>query len=111
MTKNQDPYAPPAVSGAARARAERQRARRSTTQRSADPGRLLGGRGAWLVFGGAAAAFLVGFSMAWGNGAQTALLIGVAAGIAWLAVTLAFAWWRRRVRLAAGDRGGSSGRR
>jgi hypothetical protein len=111
MTKNQDPYAPPALSGAAKARADRQRARRVTAQQSADPARLLGGRGAWLVFGGAAAVFLLAFSVAWGNGAQTALLVGAAAGIAWLALTLAFTWWRRRARLAASGSGGSAGRR
>jgi hypothetical protein len=111
MTKNQDPYAPPAaLSGAARARTERQRARRAASRQSSDPGRLLGARGAWIVVGGAAAVFLLAFSLAWGRGAQTALLIGAAAGIGWLALTLAFAWWRRRERLASARRGGPSGK-
>lgn len=110
MTKNQDPYAPPALSGAAKVRAERQRARRVATRQAGDPARLLGGRSAWLVFGGAAAVFLVAFSVAWGNGAQVALLVGAAAGIAWLALTLAFAWWRRRVRRHEAGHGGSAAR-
>jgi hypothetical protein len=111
MTKNQDPYAPPALSGAAKVRAERQRARRATVQRSSDPARLLGGRGTWMVFGGAAAVFLLAFSVVWGKGAQTALLVGAAAGVAWLALTLAFAWWRRRARIHGTSRGGSAERR
>lgn len=111
MTKNQDPYAPPAaLSGAARARAERQRARRAASRQSTDPGRLLGSRGAWIVFGGTAAVFLLAFSLAWGKGAQMALLIGAAAGIGWLVLTVAFAWWRRRARLAGARGGGSAGK-
>ncbi len=107
MTKNQDPYAPPPVAGAAKVRMERQRARRVAAQQTSDPGRLLGGRALWWVFGGAAAAFLLGLSLAWSNGPQLALLIGAAAGIGWLAITLGFAWWRRRARL--GERSAQAG--
>jgi hypothetical protein len=113
MTKNQDPYAPPPAAGAAKVRMERQRARRLAVQQTSDPGRLLGGRATWWVFGGAAAAFLLGLSLAWGNGAQLALLVGFAAGIGWLVLSIGFAWWRRRARLSgrADARGGSTPRR
>ncbi len=92
---------------------ERQRARRLAAQQVSDPGRLLGGRAVWWVFGGAAAAFLLGLSLAWGNGAQLALLVGFAAGIGWLALWIGFAWWRRKARLGgrADARAGSASRR
>jgi hypothetical protein len=99
MTKNQDPYALPAASGAAKARIDRQKARRAAGERTSDPGRLLGRRGLTWVIGGAALGFLVGLSLAWSNGAQTAILIGAAVAVAWLVLSLAFAWWRRRARL------------
>src|SRR5438874_12864097 len=96
LTKNQDPYAPPAATAAARARMEqRQRARRSANPRQGSTS-LLGGRTGWIVFGGAAAAFLLGFSLAWPSGVGPALLAGLGAGLAWLAVTLGFVVWRRR---------------
>ena len=107
MTKNQDPYAPP-VSGAAKARVDRQRARRAANQQATDPGRLLSGRAAWWVFGGAVIAFLLGLSLAWGDGGRAAMaaIIGIAAGIGWLVLSLALAWWLRRGRLAASKQGG-----
>ena len=100
MTKHQDPYAPPPGSPAQRARLDRQRARRAVAV-AADPGRLLSGRAAWWVFGGGLGVFLIGLSLAWPQGPTTALLIGAAAGIAWVALTLAFSFWRRRARMAA----------
>jgi hypothetical protein len=113
MTRNQDPYAPPPAAGAAKVRMERQRARRLAAQQVSDPGQLLGRRAAWWAFGGAVAAFLLGLSLAWGNGAQLALLVGIAAGVGWLALSIGFAWWRRRARLSrqADARGGSAPRR
>jgi hypothetical protein len=105
MTKHQDPYAVP-VNPAARARLDRQRAKRAAGPVSSDPTRLLPPRGVWWVFGGALGVFLIGLSVAWPQGGVTALLVGVGAGIAWIAAALAFAVWRRRSRMsAAGQRG------
>lgn len=61
-----------------------------------------------MVFGGALGVFLIGLSVAWHPGNEmNALLIGIAAGVAWLAATLAFAVWRRRGRMAGvGQRNG-----
>lgn len=103
LTKNQDPFAPPAATAAARARMERQRTRRGAGARSEPSGRLIGGRTGLVVFGGGAAAFMLGLSVAWPNGAGIALLIGIAAGVAWIAATIGFVLWRRRV---AGRRAG-----
>jgi hypothetical protein len=82
---------------------ERQRTRRSTVARGEPSGRLIGGRTGLVVFGGGAAAFMLGLSVAWPNGAGAALLIGIAAGVAWIAATLGVTLWRRRV---AGTRAG-----
>jgi len=96
LTKNQDPYAPPPATAAARARMDqRQRVRRSANPRQGSTS-LLGGRTGWIVFGGAAAAFLLGFSLAWPSGVGLALLAGVGAGLGWLALSLGFAVWSRR---------------
>ncbi|HLY35715.1 MAG TPA: hypothetical protein VKU35_03295, partial [Candidatus Limnocylindria bacterium] len=54
-----------------------------------------------LVFGGALGVFLIGLSVAWPQGGMTALLVGIVAGVAWLAATLGFAVWRRRARMGA----------
>ena len=74
---------------------QRQRARRSANPRQGSTS-LLGGRTGWIVFGGAAAAFLLGFSLAWPSGVGLALLAGVGAGLGWLALSLGFAVWSRR---------------
>ena len=100
MTKHQDPYAPPPASAAQRARLDRQKARRAAAV-AADPGRLLSGRGVWWVFGGGLGIFLIGLSLAWPQGPTNALLVGAAAGLGWVVLALAFAAWRRRVRMAA----------
>lgn len=100
MTKHQDPYAPPPGTAAQRARLDRQRAKRAAAA-AADPGRLLSGRGVWWVFGGGLGIFLIGLSLAWPRGASVALLIGAAAGLAWVVLTMALAVWRRRLRMAA----------
>jgi len=103
LTKNQDPYAPPAATAAARARMEqRQRARRSANPREGSSS-LLGGRTGWIVLGGAAAAALLGFSLAWPSGVGLALLSGLGAGVGWLALTLGFAVWRRRATQRQAD--------
>lgn len=100
MTKNQDPYAPPPVSGAAKARIERQRELRARRP-AVDPERLLPGRWLYWLIGGTAGAFLLGLSLAWPNGAGFALLVGAAAAAAWLLMLTGLATWRRRARLAA----------
>lgn len=100
MTKNQDPYAAPPVSGAAKARIERQRELRARRP-AVDPEKLLPGRWLYWLIGGTAGAFLLGLSLAWPTGSGFALLVGAAAGVAWLALLLALAAWRRRARLAA----------
>src|SRR4029077_16737157 len=87
MTKNHDHYAPPPATAAARARMEqRQRARRASSARNPGSGSLLGGRAGWIVFGGAAVVALLAFSVVWPN-VGTAILAGLGAGVAWLAVT------------------------
>src|SRR6476659_8929071 len=102
MTKNQDPYAPPPATAAARARMEqRQRARRTSSARNPGSGSLLGGRRGWIVFGGAAVVALLGFSLAWPN-VGLAVLSGLGAGVAWLAVTIGFLVLRRRAAPGAG---------
>jgi hypothetical protein len=53
-----------------------------------------------VVIGGAIAAFLLAFSLAWPGGVGIALVAGVGVGLAWLAVTLGFLVLRRR---AAGN--------
>ncbi|MEO8638966.1 MAG: hypothetical protein ABI458_03510, partial [Chloroflexota bacterium] len=68
MTKKQDPYALPAT-GAARARQqqmERQKARRAASV-SAPPGAISRRFLVWAL-GGAAAAGILAFSLAWPNG-------------------------------------------
>ena len=103
MTKNQDPYAPPAATAAARARMEqRQRARRTSSARNRGSGSLLGGRRGWIVFGGAAVVALLGFSLAWPN-LGASILAGLGAGLAWLAVTLGFLVVQRRSAPGSGD--------
>jgi hypothetical protein len=110
LTKKQDPYAPPPATAAARARMERQRARRSPTARRGESTSLLGGRTGWVVLGGGAAAFLLGFSLAWPNSIGPALLAGIGAGLAWLAVTLGFVVWRRRAAERPADSRGAGPR-
>ncbi len=96
LTKNQDPYAPPAATAAARARMEqRQRARRASNARNPGSGSMLSGRAGWIVFGGAVAVAILAFSVVWPS-VVPALLAGLGAGIAWLAVTIGFLVWRRR---------------
>lgn len=114
ITKNQDPYAVP-VRGAAKARLDqRQKQRRTSSRRPADPGRLLSRRAAWWVVGGVVVAFAGGLSLAWGNGNQAtfATLVGAATGVGWLVLSLGFFWLRRRARINGGGAGsGGAARR
>jgi hypothetical protein len=112
MTRKQDPFAPPAMTAAARARADAQeRARRPTQRRDIGDDQLLGGRMLWVLTGGALTAFLLGLSLAWPNGSGTALLAGAAAAVGWVILVVAFAIWRRQQRRDASQHArGSSGR-
>jgi hypothetical protein len=87
MTKSQDPYAPPGGS-TARARVQRQRTRRP---QPVGPFQFVTGRFLVWALGGAIAAGLVGFSIAW-PGMPAAAYAGVGAAVAWglLAVGLRF---------------------
>jgi hypothetical protein len=85
MTKKQDPYALPA-SGAARARQqqlERRKARRAETPTT--PGAISRRFLAWAL-GGAAAAGLIAFSLAWPNGMPSAAYVGAGVAIGWVVV-------------------------
>jgi hypothetical protein len=88
MTKSQDPYAPPGGSGA-RARVQRQRARPALPS---GPFQFVTGRFVAWSLGGAIAAGLVAFSIAWPNGMPLAAYAGLGAVAGWalLAVGLRF---------------------
>jgi hypothetical protein len=88
MTKSQDPYAPPG-GAAARARVQRTRARRTAPS---GPFQFVTGRVLAWGLGGAVAAGLVAFSIAWPNGMPMAAYIGLGAAAAWglLAVGVRF---------------------
>jgi hypothetical protein len=79
MTKSQDPYAPPG-GAAARARSQRTRTRRAPPS---GPFQLVTGRVLAWGLGGAIAAGLVAFSIAWPNGMPLAAYIGLGAAAAW----------------------------
>jgi hypothetical protein len=84
MTKKQDPYAPPANSAAARARIQRQeriKARRAAT--SATPQTGLSRRFLIWALGGAAAAGLIAFSLAWPR-MPFAAYVGLGIAVAWI---------------------------
>jgi hypothetical protein len=85
MTKKQDPYALPAT-GAARARQqqlERRKAQRPVTVST--PGAFSRRFLAWAL-GGAAAAGLIAFSLAWPNGMPTAGYVGAGVAVAWIVI-------------------------
>ena len=85
MTKKQDPYALPAT-GAARARQqqlERRKARRPASVST--PGAISRRFLAW-AFGGAAAAGLIAFSLAWPQGMPTAGYVGAGVAIGWVVI-------------------------
>jgi hypothetical protein len=102
MTKNQDPYAPPAATAGARARMEqRQRQRRAANARNQGSGSLFGGRAGWIVFGGAAVAAILAFSLIWPS-VWPAVAGGIGVGLAWLAITIGFLVLRRRAAAPPG---------
>lgn len=94
MTKNQDPYALPA-SAAQRARLERQRSRR-VSKPTDDGFRFMSGRFLAFGVGGALAAGLLAFSIAWPS-MPFALYVGLAATAAWLGL----AWLARTAQARA----------
>jgi hypothetical protein len=107
MVKKQDPFAPPAATAAARARADAQRARQAPARRATQPsgGQLLAGRAQLWIVGGALAAFLLGLSLAWrpNGGESFAVVVGIGAGIVWIVASLAFLAWRRREQTEAAN--------
>jgi hypothetical protein len=100
MTKKQDRYALP-VSPAAKRRAEKVAQRRAA--RPPRPAGEFSRRFLMLVAAGAAVAGLIGLSVAWPNGAQTALYAAVASALGWIVLAVAARLLQRR--LARGARG------
>ena len=93
MTKNQDPYAAPAVA-ATRGRAAARPTRRATP---AGPFVFWSRRFlTWLV-GGAVAAGLIAFSVAWPSGLPAALWIGLGGAAAWAALLVGLRFLQSRM--------------
>ncbi len=95
LMKNSDPYALPAGSSAARARAQRARSRRPDRRPPSRPDsewRFL----LWAV-GGAVLIGLAAFSFAWPRGMPLALYVGIAAAAVWAALVVGFRYAQRRM--------------
>ena len=93
MTKNQDPYAAPAAT-ATRGRAAARPSRRATP---AGPFVFWSRRFlTWLV-GGAVAAGLIAFSVAWPSGLPAALWAGLAGAAAWAGLLVGLRFLQGRV--------------
>jgi hypothetical protein len=92
MTKGQDPYAPPGGSGA-RARVQRQRVPRP---QPVGPFQFMTRRYMTWLLGGALAAGLIGFSLAWPNGMPIAAYVGLGAAAGWSLLTVVFRLVQRR---------------
>lgn len=92
MTKNQDPYAAAAQS-AARGRPARP-ARRATPK---GPFVFWSRRFMLWIFGGAAAAGLLAFSVAWPNGLPNAVWVGLAAAAAWAGLIVGLRFLQSRM--------------
>ena len=93
MTKNQDPYAAPAAA-ATRGRAAPRPSRRTTP---AGPFVFWSRRFlTWLV-GGALAAGLIAFSIAWPSGLPAALWIGLGGAAAWAALLVGLRFLQSRM--------------
>ena len=93
LTKNRDPYALP-VNSAARARQERQRARRPSPPPAAVGG--MGVRFLAFTFGGGALVGLLAFSLAWPNGMPLAAYVGIGVGAGWVLVAFGLRLLGRR---------------
>jgi hypothetical protein len=93
MTKSQDPYAPPG-GAAARSRVQRTRARRTPPS---GPFQFVTGRVLAWGLGGAVAAALVAFSIAWPNGMPMAAYIGLGAAAAWGLLAVGVRFLQRRM--------------
>ncbi|HYN63413.1 MAG TPA: hypothetical protein VES36_02325 [Candidatus Limnocylindrales bacterium] len=93
MTKSQDPYAPPGGSGA-RARVQRQRTRRP---QPTGPFQFVTGRFLVWSLGGAIAAGLVGFSIAWPNGMPVAAYAGLGAAAVWGLLVVGVRFMQQRI--------------
>jgi len=97
LTKNQDPYALPANSAAARARSQKARTRRSAPRPAGDQVAFTGGRFLLWAVGGTFIVGLVAFSFAWPQGMPLALYIGLAAAVVWAALVTGFRYLQRRI--------------
>jgi hypothetical protein len=84
MTKKQDPYALPAT-GAARARQQQLERRKARRPATSTPGAISRRFIAWAL-GGAAAAGLIAFSLAWPNGMPTAGYVGGGVALGWIVI-------------------------
>ena len=104
MNRGRDPFAPP-LSREAKARldATRQRreARRRPAGRAATPSGVLSGRFLRVLIGGALAAGLIAFSLAWPNGMPTALYVGLAVAAGWVVLALGVRAAMRRAAAGA----------
>lgn len=96
LTKNVDPYALPAGSAAARARAQQKRTRRSTGRPAGSETSLTSGRLLVWAIGGAFLVGLLAFSFAWPR-MPLALVVGVGAALAWAALIIGFRYLQRRL--------------
>lgn len=93
LNKNRDPYALP-VAPAQKARLERARARRQ--QQRTGEFAFVTPRFLAMAVGGAAAAGLAAFSIAWPNGMPLALYVGLAVAAGWAALSVAVRLAQRR---------------
>ena len=96
LVKNSDPYALPAGSTAARARAQRSRSRRPD-RRPTEPAGFVSGRFLLWSVGGAVLIGLAAFSFAWPRGMPLALYVGIAAAAVWAALVVGFRYAQRRM--------------
>jgi hypothetical protein len=84
LTKKQDPYSLPG-GPAARARQERQRAKRARLPSTAVGG--IGTRFLLVALGGGAFVGLLAFSLAWPNGMPLAAYVGIGVAAGWILIS------------------------
>jgi hypothetical protein len=97
LTKNLDPYAPPG-NAARRAKVDRARVRQERA-RPTGPFQFVTARFLALGLGGAAAAGLIAFSVAWPNGMPLALYIGLAGAVVWGVLAVGVRLVQRRIAI------------
>jgi hypothetical protein len=109
MTRNQDPFAPPAAARAARARQARERERRPA-RAGGESGRTLTRRSLTWLLGGAGLAALIAFSIAWPNGAGIALLAAIGSALLWSLAVMGLLLVRRRAAARGAGAAAGAGR-